>query len=68
MDPITPHLDATQRKARRTHLDHAIGGSPMRVPGAMRALGREVFAGGALSKKHKELTALALAVATNCWE
>jgi len=68
MDPITPHLDATQRKARRTHLDHAIGGSPMRVPGAIRALGREVFADGAISKKHKELTALAVAVSQNCFD
>jgi alkylhydroperoxidase/carboxymuconolactone decarboxylase family protein YurZ len=34
----------------------------------MKALGREIFAGGALSKKHKELIALAIAVATNCWE
>jgi alkylhydroperoxidase/carboxymuconolactone decarboxylase family protein YurZ len=34
----------------------------------MKTLGREVFADGALSKKHKELTALAVAVATNCWE
>jgi alkylhydroperoxidase/carboxymuconolactone decarboxylase family protein YurZ len=40
----------------------------MRVAGAMRELGRQVFAEGAISKKHKELTALALAVATNCWE
>jgi len=40
----------------------------MRVSKAMRAVAKEVFADGALSKKHKELTALAVAVATNCWE
>ena len=40
----------------------------MKVAGTMREVGRQVFAAGALSKKHKELTALAVAVATNCWE
>jgi alkylhydroperoxidase/carboxymuconolactone decarboxylase family protein YurZ len=68
MDPITPHLDHGQRKARREHLDGLIQRSAMKVPGSIRALGRQVFADGALSKKHKELTALALAVANNCWE
>jgi alkylhydroperoxidase/carboxymuconolactone decarboxylase family protein YurZ len=68
MDPITPHLDHTGRQARRTHLDGLIARSPMKVARSMKTLGREVFADGALSKKHKELTALALAVATNCWE
>jgi len=67
MDPITSHLDHAQRKARRSRLDHAIGGSAMRVPAAMRAVGREIFADGAISKKHKELTALALAVATGAF-
>jgi alkylhydroperoxidase/carboxymuconolactone decarboxylase family protein YurZ len=68
MDPITPHLTPAQRKARRAHLDHLIGALPMRVPRAMREASRAVFADGAVSKKHKELTALAVAVATNCWE
>jgi hypothetical protein len=68
MDPITPHLDHGQRQARRQRLDTLIGQSAMKVPGAMRTLGRQVFADGAISKKHKELTALALAVANNCWE
>jgi alkylhydroperoxidase/carboxymuconolactone decarboxylase family protein YurZ len=68
MNPITPHLDHGQRQARRQHLDGLIGESPMRVPGAMKALGREIFAAGAVPKKHKELTALAIAVANNCWE
>jgi len=49
-------------------LDQQIAASPMRVPGAMRSAGRDVFGDGALSKKHKELTALTVAVATNCWE
>jgi alkylhydroperoxidase/carboxymuconolactone decarboxylase family protein YurZ len=68
MDPITPQLDRAGRQARRSHLDGLIARSPMKVARSMKALGREVFADGALSKKHKELTALAVAVATNCWE
>jgi len=68
MDPITPHLDRAGRQARRARLDGAIARSPMKVAKSMKTLGREVFADGALSKKHKELTALAVAVATNCWE
>jgi alkylhydroperoxidase/carboxymuconolactone decarboxylase family protein YurZ len=40
----------------------------MKAAGAMREAGLRIFAAGALSKKHKELTALAVAVATNCWE
>ena len=68
MDPITPHLGHRERKARRQHLDGLIAGSPMKVPGVQRDVGRQVFGEGAISKKHKELTALAIAVATNCWE
>jgi hypothetical protein len=66
MDPITPHLSRAERKSRRASLDQQIAGSPMRA--AMRGVSREVFADGAISKKHKELTALTVAVATNCWE
>ncbi len=68
MDPITPHLDHGQRQARRAHLDGLIGAASMRVPRLLREVGREVFGDGALPKKQKELTALAIAVATNCWE
>jgi len=31
-------------------------------------LGKRVFADGAISKKHKELTALAIAVSQNCFD
>jgi alkylhydroperoxidase/carboxymuconolactone decarboxylase family protein YurZ len=31
-------------------------------------LGKAVFADGGLSKKHKELTALAVAVSQNCFD
>ena len=68
MNPIDPHASLADRKARRRRLDALIQASPMKVAPTMRELGREVFAAGALSKKHKELTALAVAVATNCWE
>jgi alkylhydroperoxidase/carboxymuconolactone decarboxylase family protein YurZ len=68
MNPIDPHASLADRKARRQRLDALIQASPMKVAGTMRGLGRQVFADGALSKKHKELTALAIAVATNCWE
>lgn len=68
MNPITPHLGPAERKARRGHLDQHIGHSAMRVPAAMRAVAREVFGNGALSKKHKELTALAVAVSQNCFD
>jgi alkylhydroperoxidase/carboxymuconolactone decarboxylase family protein YurZ len=68
MNPINPRASSAERKARHQHLDGLIQGSPMKVAGTMRELGRQVFADGAISKKHKELTALAIAVATNCWE
>ena len=68
MNPIDPHASLADRKARRQRLDALIQASSMTVAGTMRGLGRQVFADGALSKKHKELTALAVAVATNCWE
>ena len=42
--------------------------SPMKVPGAFGDLGKRVFADGALSKKHKELTALAVAISQNCFD
>jgi hypothetical protein len=52
MDAITPHLGPAERKARRSHLDQHIGRSAMRVPTAFRAVAREVFGTGAVSKKH----------------
>jgi alkylhydroperoxidase/carboxymuconolactone decarboxylase family protein YurZ len=68
MNPTTPHLDHAGRQARRQRLDGLIREARMAVPAAMKELGRTVFADGAVPKKHKELTALAIAVATNCWE
>jgi alkylhydroperoxidase/carboxymuconolactone decarboxylase family protein YurZ len=40
----------------------------MRVPGAFGDVGRQVFGEGALSKKHKELMALAVAISQNCFD
>ena len=40
----------------------------MKVPAAVGEVGKRVFADGALSKKHKELTALAVAVVQNCFD
>ena len=68
MNPLAPHAGHADRQARKQHLDALIGASGMRTVPAMRSLGREVFADGALAKKHKELTALAVAVVDNCWE
>jgi alkylhydroperoxidase/carboxymuconolactone decarboxylase family protein YurZ len=69
VNPAIPqYLDHAGRRARREHLDHLIHEAGMKVPAAMRELGRTVFADGALPKKQKELTALAVAVAANCWE
>ena len=68
MDPITPHLDHAGRQTRRKRLDGLIAASSMKTFPAMRAIGQQVFADGAIPKKQKELTALAVSVANNCWE
>ena len=57
-----------ERNAEKKRLNGLMMKSPMKVYRAFGDIGKEVFADGALSKKHKELTALAVAVATNCWE
>jgi alkylhydroperoxidase/carboxymuconolactone decarboxylase family protein YurZ len=40
----------------------------MRVFPGFRELGKQVFADGAISRKHKELMALAVAVSQNCFD
>src|SRR5438309_842669 len=42
--------------------------SAMKVYRVFGELGTQVYADGALSKKHKELTALAVAVSQNCFD
>ncbi|KRT70832.1 MAG: hypothetical protein XU13_C0055G0006 [Candidatus Rokubacteria bacterium CSP1-6] len=56
------------KKAEKRRIDGLVLKSPMKVFGAFKDLGQKVFADGALSKKHKELTALAVAVSQNCFD
>ncbi|HBH01885.1 MAG TPA: hypothetical protein DDZ42_08185 [Candidatus Rokubacteria bacterium] len=57
-----------ERKAERKRLGGLMARSPMRVYKAFGDLGGQVYADGAISKKHKELTALAVAVSQNCFD
>jgi alkylhydroperoxidase/carboxymuconolactone decarboxylase family protein YurZ len=57
-----------ERNTEKKRLNGIMLKSPMRVFRAYGDLGKEVFAAGALSKKHKELTALAVAVSQNCFD
>lgn len=57
-----------ERKAEKQRLNGLMLTSPMKVYAAFGDLGKKVFTDGALSKKHKELTALAVAVSQNCFD
>jgi len=57
-----------ERIAEKKRLNGLMLRSPMKVYAAFGDLGKAVFADGALSKKHKELTALAVAVSQNCFD
>lgn len=57
-----------EKNHERKRLNGLIAKSPMKVPAAVGEVGKRVFADGALSKKHKELTALAVAVVQNCFD
>jgi len=57
-----------ERSAERKRLNGLMLASPMKVYRAFGDLGRAVYTDGALSKKHKELTALAVAVSQNCFD
>lgn len=57
-----------ERNAEKKRLNGLISKSPMKVLAAFGEVGKTVFAAGALSKKHKELTALAVAVSQNCFD
>jgi alkylhydroperoxidase/carboxymuconolactone decarboxylase family protein YurZ len=57
-----------ERSTERKRLNGLILKSPMKVYAAFGDLGQKVFADGAISKKHKELTALAVAVSQNCFD
>jgi len=57
-----------ERNIEKKRLNGVMLKSPMRVFRAFGDLGKAVFADGALSRKHKELTALAVAVSQNCFD
>jgi len=57
-----------EKNQERKRLNGLIAKSPMQVPAAVGEVGRRVFADGALSKKHKELTALSVAIVQNCFD
>ena len=57
-----------EKNAERKRINGLIARSSMKVPAAFGDLGQRVYADGALSKKHKELTALAVAVSQNCFD
>ena len=58
----------TERAARKRRLNGKILKSPMRVFPGHQTLGKQVFTDGAISRKHKELMALAVAVSQNCFD
>ena len=57
-----------ERNAEKKRLNGLMLKSPMKVFAAFGDLGKKVFADGALPKKQKELTALAVAVSQNCFD
>ena len=57
-----------ERVARKKRLNADILKSRMRVFPSFQELGRQVFTDGAISRKHKELMALAVAVSQNCFD
>ena len=62
------HEHIQDRKKEKQRVNGLMLQSPMKVFAAYGELGRKVFADGAISKKHKELTALAVAVSQNCFD
>jgi alkylhydroperoxidase/carboxymuconolactone decarboxylase family protein YurZ len=57
-----------ERNAEKKRVNGLMLKSTMKVYAAYGELGKRVFADGAISKKHKELTALAVAVSQNCFD
>lgn len=62
------HAHLHERKAEKQRLNALMLKSPMKVYAAFGDLARRVFADGALSRLHKELMALAVAVSQNCFD
>ncbi len=57
-----------ERVARKKRLNASILKSRMRVFPSHQVLGKQIFTDGAISRKHKELMALAVAVSQNCFD
>jgi len=57
-----------ERSAEKKRLNGLMLKSAMKVYRVFGELATQVYADGALSKKHKELTALAVAVSQNCFD
>ena len=57
-----------KRVTRKKRLNGEVLKSPMRVFPGLQELGKQVFTDGAISRKHKELMALAVAVSQNCFD
>jgi alkylhydroperoxidase/carboxymuconolactone decarboxylase family protein YurZ len=57
-----------ERVSRKKRLNARILQSRMRAIPGFQELGKQVFADGALSRKHKELMALAVVVSQNCFD
>ena len=57
-----------ERDAEKKRLNGLMLKSSMKVYKAFGDLGKQVYADGAISKKHKKLTALAVAVSQNCFD
>ena len=57
-----------ERLQRKKRLNGQILRSRMRVFAGFQDLQKQVFADGAISRKHKELMALAVAVSHNCFD
>ncbi len=57
-----------ERNIEKKRLNGLMLKSPMKVYRGFGDLGKQVSADGALSKKHKELTALAVAISQNCFD
>jgi alkylhydroperoxidase/carboxymuconolactone decarboxylase family protein YurZ len=58
----------SERVQRKKRLNDEILRSRMRVFPGFRDLGTQVFSDGAISRRHKELMALAVAVSQNCFD
>lgn len=58
----------SERIQKKKRLNGRILQSPLRVFPGFQELGKQVFTDGAISRKHKELMALAVAISQNCFD